>query len=256
MHSSAYSRNRFADMTRPFMTHLGFQLRQLGMANTSSQGFLSRSSDWRGGSAALFCLPPGGQSLAQRLFGSQHVGFSLIEGGTKKRVPLYPATEAPAAASVVWIIGPHFLRYAMKKPWLLVSPARALRITQTGQLDPNHSLCVRGFQKLTVLSATGRLLTVIAAAVIVVSMTIAVRRNSHGAFDATDNAAHYAADNGTDRTGIAITYSGAVLTALNYALCLRCGLHRQNGGSSQKSNSYDQVRFHGIPLFDRVLMDV
>ena len=34
-------------------------------------------------------------------------------------------SEAPAAASVAWMIGPHFLRYAMKKPWLLVSPARA-----------------------------------------------------------------------------------------------------------------------------------
>ena len=83
-----------------------------------------------------------------------------------------------------------------------------------------------------------------------------MRGDSHSAFDATDNAAHYAADNGTDRTGVAITHSGAVLTALNYALCLRCGLHRKNGSSSQKSNSYDQVRFHGIPLFDRVLMDV
>ena len=91
MHSSTYSRNRFADMTRPFMTHLGFRLRQFGMANTSSQAFC-RVAHCRvaqiGGatSAALFCLPPSGQSLARRLFGSQHVGFSLIAGGKKTRV--------------------------------------------------------------------------------------------------------------------------------------------------------------------------
>jgi hypothetical protein len=84
-------------------------------------------------------------------------------------------------------------------------------------------------------------------------MTIAVRRNSHSAFDAADYATHHAAYYRTDWTGISITHSGAVLTALNYALCLRRGLYRKNRNDrKKKANSYDQSVFHGqIPFLQR-----
>ena len=78
---------------------------------------------------------------------------------------------------------------------------------------------------------------------------VAALRKSYRSFDAAHYATDHAANNCTDRTGVAITHSGAVLAAVDYALCLRCGLYRKNGSNSEKASCCDQLHFHGqIPF--------
>ncbi len=54
-----------------------------------------------------------------------------------------PATEAPAAASVVWIIGPHFLWYAMKKALAVGQPNPGFTHHSNGPHDPKSRMCER-----------------------------------------------------------------------------------------------------------------
>ena len=141
------------------MTHLGFGLRQFGMANTSPKAFCRvghcRVAQIGGAaSAALFCLPPGGQSLARRLFGSQHVGFSLIAGGTKKRVPLHVCNKRVVIAA----IAARTMRWRTFDTWrslLLVSERRppllwfgSLGRTRYAMKDPGCSSAQPGLYAL------------------------------------------------------------------------------------------------------------